>query len=260
MARSGRGNRGRSHGPSGEPHPRPGPARALKVQPSTCNPELLVPNLQPSTSLRIALLDPDEATHTAVREAIALHRDGWSVNIHSTLHAARRILDSPRCPDMVLMDQHLLGRSGANYIGELRDRRADLPVLILTRRFDANEISASLMGGACGCLVKPLAPCELMAAISGAAAGRLVLCREAELVVLDLVRGMGKAARDSRLSWREQQMVTCLAEGLAEKDIGRRAGIATGTVHSYLKRLYRKLYVHDRAGAVRKVFGLRAGL
>ncbi len=62
----------------------------------------------------------------------------------------------------------------------------------------------------------------------------------------------------SDLSSREHQVLALMAEGLTANAIGRRLGIAPGTVRKHLERVYRKLGHHDRLAAV--TYARRAGL
>lgn len=51
------------------------------------------------------------------------------------------------------------------------------------------------------------------------------------------------------LSNMEHQAVRCTCEGLTNAEIGRRLGISTNTVHSYLSHAYEKLGVTGHTGA-----------
>jgi DNA-binding NarL/FixJ family response regulator len=60
------------------------------------------------------------------------------------------------------------------------------------------------------------------------------------------------------LTHREQQILELLAEGLGNKQIAARLGIATNTVKTHLEVLFDKLDVSSRAEAVAR--GARAGV
>jgi two-component system nitrate/nitrite response regulator NarL len=49
-----------------------------------------------------------------------------------------------------------------------------------------------------------------------------------------------------RLTERQRQIVRELAEGITNKEIGRRLGLAEGTVKVQLNRIYRKLGIANR--------------
>lgn len=55
-----------------------------------------------------------------------------------------------------------------------------------------------------------------------------------------------------RLTGREREALTLLAEGLSNKEIAGRMGIGPETAKDYLASVYRKLEVRDRVSAVRE--------
>jgi DNA-binding CsgD family transcriptional regulator len=57
-----------------------------------------------------------------------------------------------------------------------------------------------------------------------------------------------------RLSARELQIVQCIFDGQIEAAIALRLGISAHTVHTYMRRLYRKLGVRDRCELLVRVF------
>lgn len=58
------------------------------------------------------------------------------------------------------------------------------------------------------------------------------------------------ATADLRLTPRQLAVLGLLADGLTAAAIGRRLGIAERTVHKHLERVYARIGVHDRLGAV----------
>jgi DNA-binding NarL/FixJ family response regulator len=72
-------------------------------------------------------------------------------------------------------------------------------------------------------------------------------------MVVQSFHGWGRLACDSgNLSWREEQILDCVAQGHTNKEIANALGIGSETVHSYLKSIYEKLHVHSRVRAVVK--------
>ena len=54
------------------------------------------------------------------------------------------------------------------------------------------------------------------------------------------------------LSSRERQVLSALADGFSQKQIGQILYIATNTVNSHIQKIYQKLNVHSAPGAVAK--------
>jgi DNA-binding NarL/FixJ family response regulator len=58
------------------------------------------------------------------------------------------------------------------------------------------------------------------------------------------------------LSSREQEVLDCLAQGLAYKQIGDQLGISINTIRAHLRHIYEKLHVQSRTEAVAKYLRL----
>ena len=102
------------------------------------------------------------------------------------------------------------------------------------------------MVGASGYLIKPATPQDVVNAVTEAVNGGNFLCRQAQRTI---AASFGRCATDQALhgflSPREQEILACLFRNLLDKEIGEELHISTGTVHSHLVRLFRKLGVHS---------------
>jgi DNA-binding NarL/FixJ family response regulator len=132
----------------------------------------------------------------------------------STASALARI--SRRRPDFVLIEIRLPQASGVARAVRLQQLMPALPVVMMTFYHDQGFSLRSLRGAA------------------------------PTLAEQD-------ALKDA-LSRRELDILACLSEGLANKEIGARLGISYDTVRAHLRRIYEKLHVHSRAGAVSRYF------
>lgn len=54
------------------------------------------------------------------------------------------------------------------------------------------------------------------------------------------------------LSTREREVLSALADGFSQKQIGKQLFIATNTVNTHVQSIYQKLEVHSASGAVAK--------
>ncbi|RKG84912.1 LuxR family transcriptional regulator [Corallococcus terminator] len=63
------------------------------------------------------------------------------------------------------------------------------------------------------------------------------------------------AAAVQLLTARELQVVSCICEGLGNKQIAAKLGISTWTVAAHLRRIFAKLGVDTRAAVVSRCFG-----
>lgn len=159
-------------------------------------------------------------------------------------------------PDVVLMDLQLGdGMDGVTATRHLvspgPSHAPDTPgaqaprVLVLTM-FDTDaDITRAIEAGAIGYLLKAERPDELFAAIHNAASGRTALSGP----VADRVMARMRSPRPD-LSERERDILRQLARGVANREIARALFISEATVKSRLRRIYDKLGVETRTGAV----------
>ncbi|MFJ9807968.1 response regulator [Streptomyces sp. NPDC101158] len=148
-------------------------------------------------------------------------------------------------PDVVLMDLQL----GTGIDGVEATRRiapTGVHVLVLTTYDTDADITRAIGAGATGYLLKAERPEELFAAIHSAAQGRTTLSAPVASRVMDRMRG---AAAPS-LTDRERDILGQLAHGLGNREIARALFISEATVKTHLGRIYAKLGVDTRAGAV----------
>lgn len=148
-------------------------------------------------------------------------------------------------PDVVLMDLQL----GAGIDGVEATRRIaspDIHVLVLTTYDTDADITRAIEAGATGYLLKAERPEELFAAIRAAAQGRTALSAPVASRVMDRMRG----AAGPSLTDRERDILGQLAHGLGNREIARALFISEATVKTHLGRIYAKLGVDTRAGAV----------
>ena len=141
-------------------------------------------------------------------------------------------------------------------IGHLHDRFPHLEVLVLVPSCEPRLITSLLEAGVDGCLVKPVAPAELLEAIRQVRDFGVAVSSAVARLLVGTVRKTRASRRClEKLSRRELEVLECLSRGYLTKQIADRCAISTQTVNSHLAHIYEKLNVHCRAGAVGKFFG-----
>lgn len=149
-------------------------------------------------------------------------------------------------PDVALVDLRMPVMDGVAATAEIAAGPAPTRVLILTTYDTDVEIERAVEAGAVGYLLKDTTREQLVAAIRSAARGETVLApRVAERLVAKMRRPAPVA-----LTARELDVLSAVADGLSNADIGKRLVIAEATVKTHLLRVFAKLDVSDRTHAV----------
>ncbi|MFF4224320.1 response regulator [Streptomyces sp. L500] len=152
-------------------------------------------------------------------------------------------------PDVVLMDLQLgPGIGGVEATRRITDGPDGVRVLVLTTYDTDADVTRALEAGATGYLLKAERPEELFAAVRAAAQGRTALSPPVAGRVMARLRGTRPAT--GTLTDRERDILGQLARGLGNRDIARALFISEATVKTHLGRIYAKLGVDTRAGAV----------
>ncbi|MEI2732991.1 MAG: response regulator transcription factor [Dermatophilaceae bacterium] len=149
-------------------------------------------------------------------------------------------------PDVVLMDLSMPGMDGVEATATLRREGIRARVVVLTSFVEPERVATALRAGAVGYLLKDSDPAEVLTAIRAAAAGHSPIDARVAGVLLP-----SQAAADpvDVLSARERQVLVLVAQGLANKQIGRALGISERTVKAHLGSVFRQIGVADRTSA-----------
>jgi DNA-binding NarL/FixJ family response regulator len=148
-------------------------------------------------------------------------------------------------PSVVLMDLSMPGVDGVESTRRILEARPGTAVVVLTSFSDRARVSEALAAGAVGYLLKDCDPADLLAAVRSAAAGHVPLDPRVARVLLPT----GQSRPEDAMSPREVEVLRLVAQGLANKQVGRRLGISERTVKAHLGRVFRVLGVADRTSA-----------
>ena len=149
-------------------------------------------------------------------------------------------------PDVVLMDLRMPRLDGAGATARIVAAWPSSRVLVLTTYDSDADIVRAVEAGATGYLLKDTPRAVLVDAVRAAARGETVL---APPVAARLVSRM-RAPVPETLTPREVQVLTLVARGLSNGEIGRELLIGEATVKTHLLRVFAKLGVDDRTRAV----------
>ncbi len=175
----------------------------------------------------------------------------------ATSAAAGLALVERQQPSMVFLSDTLEQGSGVALVQEIKRRWPPIHTLLLiTQEHRQSAIQSAIDAGCDGLLVESrLGLGSAMAALHAISGGGVYVDRS----LSELFRqGPGGAGPLEPLSERERDVLTLVARGDSNGEIGQQLFVTADTVKTHLRHLCRKLQARDRTHAA--VLGLRWGL
>ena len=154
-------------------------------------------------------------------------------------------------PDVTLMDLRLPDKSGIDTMISIRTEFPEARIIMLTTFEGDVEIQRALEAGARAYLLKSMPPKELVEVIRQVHAGK-------KRVPPQLAAQLAEHISDEPLTSREIEVLSQIAEGNRNRDIGEKLFITEETVKVHIKNIMGKLGASDRTQAV--AIAIRRGI
>ena len=154
-------------------------------------------------------------------------------------------------PDVTLMDLRLPDKSGIDAMISIRTEFPEARIIMLTTFEGDVEIQRALEAGARAYLLKSMPPKELLEVIRQVHAGK-------KRVPPQLAAQLAEHISDEPLTSREIEVLSQIAEGNRNREIGEKLFITEETVKVHIKNIMGKLGASDRTQAV--AIAIRRGI
>lgn len=202
--------------------------------------------------ITLLLADPQEMVAESLRLALDGAPDLTVTGVATSLEELERLVLS-RPADVVLLDQRLPSvQPGVGISAGVRRVRELSPhsrILMLTASPNEAAAVVALESGCAGVVPKTMSLDDLVAAVRGAAAGRLGLDSD---MLARLVPRLSRSYREpgADLTAREREVLTLVAEGLSTSDMAARLVVSTNTVRNHVQSILSKLGAHSKLEAL----------
>jgi len=201
--------------------------------------------------VRILIVDDHELLRRGVKELLA---EAFGVVTFGEAASGNEALAALQGNwDLAVLDLAMPRGSGLEALKEMRARRPDLPIVVLSAHEEEHYAIRALRGGARAYVTKQSASTELVRAVKRVIGGNDYLSD-------NLAEKLKAPARlpHELLSDRELQVLRMLAVGKSVKQIGHELALSEKTISTYRARLLVKMDLDSNAELMR--YALRAGL
>lgn len=196
----------------------------------------------------VRIVDDDAGVRESYK--FLIESDSWLVK---TYCSAEDFLehDNPTVPGCVVLDVRMLGLTGLELQNRLNEFVHKIPVIFISAHADIEMVVKAMQNGALDFLPKPIKDESLLLAIEKA-------------VRLDHMRREKENEKSqvnqnwSSLSPREQETALLIAEGLLNKQIADRLGIAERTVQVHRANVFSKLGVRNAVQFAQKLMLIKS--
>ncbi len=167
-------------------------------------------------------------------------------------------------PDLVLMDVRMPGRGGIDAAQAIKDAVPHTKILMLTISDEEEDLYDAIKVGASGYLLKEISIEEVADSIRQVHAGQSLISPSMASKLLTEFAAMARKDEEKqqmptpRLTDREMEVLTLVAQGLNNRDIAKELFISENTVKNHVRNILEKLHLHSRMEAV--VYAVREKL
>ena len=158
-------------------------------------------------------------------------------------------------PDVLVLDLRMPRADGVTVLRHMHEQRLPTRTVLLAAVVDDDELLEAIRLGVRGIVLKEMAPQVLVECLREVYIGGQWFEQRAVGDAVDKLVRREAAAREvsGLLSRREIEVVRGVAEGLRNRQIAERLGIAEGTVKLHLHTVYTKLGVDGRTALLVKL-------
>ena len=201
--------------------------------------------------IRLMIVDDHEVVRLGMRAAFELEADIGVVGEASNgAEALAKI--NVLAPEVILMDVRMEKMGGIEACREIKSTHPGIAVLMLTSYPDDEAITASIIAGASGYLLKNVSRVELLKAVRQVATGQSLLkpeaTRKAIAHMTTLASGNSQVPGEE-LTEREREVLALVARGYTNKQIADSLYLSEKTARNHVSHILEKLGFSRRSEA-----------
>jgi two-component system, NarL family, nitrate/nitrite response regulator NarL len=207
--------------------------------------------VQPIDKIRLAIVDDHSIFREGLLSVLSTEPDieivGQGASAEDAVRLARELL-----PDIIFLDISMPG-GGLNAAQEIVENYPVVKIIILTGSEGESHVMTALKTGARAYVLKGVAARELVNILHTVHSGEVYVT---PTLAANLLSEMTAASRTEspqsafeRLTEREHEILSLIAAGTSNKEIGLQLHLTEKTVKHYVTNILQKLQVHNRVQA-----------
>jgi DNA-binding NarL/FixJ family response regulator len=197
--------------------------------------------------VKILVVDDHALVREGLRQVLKGLGDGLEVLQAANCGQAFSMADTHGDIDLVLLDYHLPDMNGLEALVIFGKQHPELPVVLLSGSANVQIMRQALEAGAAGFVTKSCVSDELLRAVRSVLHGDIYLPPELSALPSGAeVDSTGKTV----LTQRQELVLRCLLDGLANREIADQLHISEETVKTHVAAILRHFEVQNRTQAV----------
>jgi DNA-binding NarL/FixJ family response regulator len=205
-------------------------------------------------AITVLIVDDERTFGEALELALAREKDFRIVEVATDATQAIRSA-SEHQPDVVLMDVAMPGMNGIEATRRIKEADPDAAVLILSGHEDEHLLARAVAAGAVGMLQKTEAILNVATSVRRAHRGEPLHDEDEVEGAMRRLRHRRQSQDDAarrldRLTPRETQILSLMAEGMSQEQIATTLGVTTNTLRTHVQNVLTKLGVHSKVEAL----------
>src|SRR4051812_40883249 len=198
--------------------------------------------------IRVILADSQAIFRVGVRKVMAVEDDLRVVGQAETLGQALSAIE--KFPADVLLFESRISPNPTEAVSELLKRSPDLKIVVVTGDVDADVTVEYLRRGVKGIVNRAITPDLLVRCVRKVAEGEIWLENRGVNWVVEAYKAQASSLTSprpkNRLTDKELLIVSCVTQGMRNKEIAEEVCTTEQVIKNYLRKVYDKLGVSDR--------------
>lgn len=206
---------------------------------------------------QVWLIEDNAAYRRSLQKVISQTPGFACARVCGSCEEAFEALASLPPPDLTLLDIGLPGLDGVSALSRLRELAPRMRIIMLTSFDDHDRIFRAICAGASGYLLKTASVVKIIEGLREVLEGGAPMSPQVARAVLQAFAAArspasAPAGQDYSLTPREKEILELLIAGRTLKEAAATLDLSIHTVDTHVRRIYEKLHVHTRQGAVAK--------